>query len=124
MLAQSFVEDVTNRWIAAWDGRDLDIILSHYADGIELTSPIAAALLGDPSGTVRGKQALREYFSRGLARYPDLHFIAERLYVGAGSFVLQFRRPDGMTGAEFMELDGSGKIVRVVAHYSGMPVTN
>jgi hypothetical protein len=37
-------------WVAAWNAHDLELIMTHYEDAIELTSPIAAQLLGTPSG--------------------------------------------------------------------------
>ena len=48
--------------------------MEHYDDAVILTSPVAARLLNDPSGAVTGKAALRAYFAKGLAFYPDLNF--------------------------------------------------
>jgi len=41
---------LAEQWIAAWNARDLDLILAHYEDAIELTSPAAAQLLGTADG--------------------------------------------------------------------------
>jgi ketosteroid isomerase-like protein len=60
--------------IAAWNSHDLERILGHYADDVVLVSPVAAERLGDPTGTVRGKAALRAYFSKALEAYPNLRF--------------------------------------------------
>ena len=57
---------LANDWIAAWNSHDLDAIMSHYEDTVELTSPVAAQLLGVPDGKVIGKANLRAYFQRGL----------------------------------------------------------
>ncbi len=46
---------LAEHWIAAWNARDLDLILAHYEDAIELTSPVAAQLLGTADGKVIGK---------------------------------------------------------------------
>ena len=40
--------------------------MNHYEDAIELTSPVAAQLLGTSGGKVIGKANLRAYFQRGL----------------------------------------------------------
>ena len=53
---------------------DMAAILSHYAPEVRLTSPAAARILNDPSGTVTGKEALSNYFRRGLEAYPNLRF--------------------------------------------------
>ena len=68
--AREFARD----WVAAWNAHDLDQILSHYASDVVLVSPVAAKILNDPSGMVRGREALRQYFRRGLDAYPDLTF--------------------------------------------------
>ena len=47
---------LANHWVAAWNAHDLDLIMSHYDDAVELTSPAAAQLLGKPDGKVVGKR--------------------------------------------------------------------
>jgi len=106
-------------WIDAWNMHDLHRILSHYASDVVLVSPAAARLLNDPSGTVAGITALAGYFKRGLDAFPDLHFELVEILTGLSSIVLLFRNQGGTYTAEFMELDPTGRIVRVVANYSG-----
>ena len=108
----------SDEWISAWNAHDLDAIMSHYADGVVLVSPAAAALLGDPNGEVRGKAAVTEYFRTGLAAYPNLRFVLLDVMRGLRSVVLCFVNQKGTKTAEYMELDAAGKITRVVANYS------
>ena len=61
MLTESQVRQFADDWVHAWNSHDLDAIMSHYAPEIVLTSPVAARLLNDPSGAVRGHLALRSY---------------------------------------------------------------
>ena len=110
---------LANHWVAAWNAHDLDLVLSHYEDAIELTSPIAAQLLGTPDGKVAGKAKLLAYFQRGLQAYPDLHFRLQDVLWGLNSVVLYYTNQKGTHSGEFMELSAHGKIIRVVAHYSG-----
>jgi ketosteroid isomerase-like protein len=65
---------LANHWVAAWNAHDLDLIMTHYDDAVELTSPVAARPLEKPDGKVTGKANLRAYFQRGLEAYPELHF--------------------------------------------------
>jgi len=109
---------LANHWVAAWNAHDLDLIMTHYEDAIELTSPVAARLLGTPDGKVAGKPSLRAYFQRGLEAYPDLHFRLEDVLWGINSIVLYYTNQKGTRTGEFMELSASGKVVRVVANYS------
>ncbi|HXE30600.1 MAG TPA: nuclear transport factor 2 family protein [Terriglobales bacterium] len=111
----SFASD----WIAAWNAHDLARILDHYAPDATLTSPAAAKLLNDPSGTVMGQPALREYFRRGLEAFPNLQFELLEVLTGLTSVVLLFQNQRGTHTAEFMEFDSEGKVIRAVANYAG-----
>jgi predicted ester cyclase len=109
---------LANHWVASWNTHDLDAILSHYEDTVELTSPVAARLLGTPDGKVIGKQNLRAYFQRGLEAYPDLHFHLEDVLWGLSSVVLYYANQKGTRTAEFMDLSPTGKVARVIANYN------
>jgi ketosteroid isomerase-like protein len=110
--------NLANHWVAAWNAHDLDSIMTHYEDSIELTSPVAAQLLGIPGGKVDGKANLRAYFQRGLEAYPDLRFQLEDVLWGVNSVVFYYRNQKGTRTGEFMELTPIGKVARVVAHYN------
>ena len=109
---------LANEWVAAWNAHDLDAILTHYDEAVELTSPAAAQLLGRADGKVVGKANLRTYFRRGLEAYPELRFELEDVLWGLNSVVLYYKNQKGTRTAEFMELSASGKVVRVVANYN------
>jgi predicted ester cyclase len=110
--------DLASHWVEAWNTHDLESIMTHYDEGIELTSPVAAQLLGAPDGKIRGKAHLRAYFRRGLEAYPDLRFDLEDVLCGVNSVVLYYKNQKGTRTAEFMELSATGKVARVVANYS------
>jgi predicted ester cyclase len=109
---------LANDWVAAWNAHDLDLIMTHYEDAIELTSPAAAQLLRTPDGRVVGKPNLRAYFQRGLEAYPELRFQLEDVLWGINSVVLYYTNQKGTRTAEFMELSAKGKVARVVANYN------
>lgn len=109
---------LANHWVAAWNAHDLDLIMSHYEDAIELTSPVAARLLGTSDGRVIGKANLRAYFQRGLEAYPELQFRLEDVLWGVNSVVLYYTNQKGTRTGEFMELSANGKVARVVANYN------
>jgi predicted ester cyclase len=109
---------LANDWIAAWNAHDLDLIMSHYDDAIELTSPVAAQLLDTLDGRVVGKTNVQAYFKRGLQAYPDLQFELEDVLWGLSSVVLYYSNQKGTHSAEFMQLSANGKVVQVIAHYS------
>jgi predicted ester cyclase len=110
---------LANHWVAAWNAHDLDSIMERYEDAIELTSPVAARLLGSSDGKVVGKANLRAYFQRGLGAYPELDFCLEDVLWGVTSVVLYYTNKKGTRTAEFMELSARGKVTRIVANYGG-----
>ncbi|HWF91830.1 MAG TPA: nuclear transport factor 2 family protein [Terriglobales bacterium] len=119
MLTEENARKFADEWIAAWSSHDLDRIMEHYADNVVLISPVAAKLLNDPSGAVKGKQAVRAYFKKGLEAYPHLKFELIEVMWGLSSVILHYVNQKGTKSGEFMEMDAAGKVVKVVANYSG-----
>ena len=118
MISESEVTAFAHHWIAAWNSHDLDVIMSHYAADVVLTSPVAAKLLNDPSGIVKGQATVRNYFQRGLEAFPNLHFELLDIMFGLSSMVLCYKNQKGTKSAEFMEFGPDKKIIRVIANYS------
>jgi hypothetical protein len=118
MIAEAQAKEFAREWVAAWNSHDLDAIISHYGENVVLTSPVAAKALNDPSGTVKGTDALRSYFDRGLRMFPELHFELLDVMWGLFSVVVCYVNQRGTRTAEFMEFDQSGKVIRVIANYS------
>ena len=110
---------MANKWVAAWNAHDLDLIMTHYDDAIELTSPAAAQLLKAPGGKVVGKANVRDYFRQGLEAYPELRFQLEDVLWGVSSVLLYYTNQRDTHTGEFMELSSAGKVTRIVANYSG-----
>lgn len=107
-------EMFANTWVQAWNQRDLEAVLSHYADDVEFQSPLVVKLLSEPTGIVRGKQDLREYFRKALAAFPgDLQIVLLGTYRGVNSRLVHFEAK-GRKAVEMMELDSSGKIRRAL----------
>ena len=108
-------------WIAAWNSHDLDRILRHYADDVEVTSPLVETVLGPGKVTLRGKAAVRAYWATALSKYPDLRFRLYRAYAGPRSVVLHYQSVQALVSAECMEFDDDGRVRRVLAHYAMGP---
>ena len=119
MLTKEQAHDFAEHWLKAWNAHDLDQIMEHYEDQVELSSPVAAQLLNNPEGRVLGKADLGAYFQKGLTAFPQLHFNLIEVLWGAQSIVLYYENQRGTHTAEYMELSPQRKVVRVVANYSG-----
>ncbi|HET6417580.1 MAG TPA: nuclear transport factor 2 family protein, partial [Polyangiales bacterium] len=87
-VEQEFARAFASDWIDAWNRRDLDAVLVHYTDDFELSSPVIIDAVGEPSGTLRGKPAIREYWTKALARLPDLHFDLDEVLTGIDTITL------------------------------------
>jgi hypothetical protein len=74
-------------------------------------------VLGDPSGTIRGKDNLKMYFGMGLSLFPDLRFDLIQMFIGVSSLVLHYKSVNDTLAAEAMVLDPQGKVAKVLAHY-------
>jgi ketosteroid isomerase-like protein len=88
---QRFAEE----WISAWNARDVDAVLTYYAEDVLFTSPTAQRVVPGSGGTVRGKQALRNYWTRALEGNRDLHFELVGVYHGVDTIVLHYRNQLG-----------------------------
>ena len=117
LLTRGQADQFAGEWLESWNSRDLDRIMRHYSERIEFVSPFVVKLLNDPTGIVRGKEALRDYFSKGLVQYPDLTFHLHKVFLGARSVTLYYESVNDQMAAEMMELDDQRLIVRVLAHY-------
>ncbi|MGO9660826.1 MAG: nuclear transport factor 2 family protein [Acidimicrobiales bacterium] len=98
--------EFVDAWLQAWNDHDLDRVLDHFSDDVVFTSPVAAQLLAGSEGVVRGKAALRVYWSEGLRRLPDLHFELVGVYVGVDVLVINYRNQRGNLVNEVLVFDG------------------
>lgn len=76
-LDRSHREAFASRWAAAWNRRDVEAVLAHFRDDIVFTSPTALTVAG--VATIRGKQALRDYWNEALAGIGTLHFTVDHV---------------------------------------------
>lgn len=117
-MTQEEARRFAGEWIAAWNAHDLDEVLSHYEDDFEMTSSLIASYGGEPSGTLRGKEAAEVFWGQALMMIPDLKFELIDVFPGMKSLVISYKAVFGKRGAEFFEFGPGGKVVRAAAHYA------
>ncbi len=110
--------EFARKWIADWNSHDLNQILSHYTDDFEITTPMIKMALGDNTGTLKGKVAVREYWTKALEKFPGLHFELFDVAQGVNSLVLYYQSILGKKAMEVMFFDPENKIYKVIAHYT------
>jgi hypothetical protein len=93
--------------------RDVDGLVGLYADDAVLETPLAPRLLGQPSGALRGKHALRRFFDEGGRRRPNdlVRWYRDGTYLWDGHTLFWEYRREAPAGnqvdiAEVMELTG------------------
>ena len=119
MLDKTKAEAFATEWITAWNNRDLDRVLSHYAEDVSFSSPLIVRVANEPSGKLRGKRAVQSYWAKALARVPDLRFTLESVLWGVDSLVIHYRRQDGTAASEWFLLGDDEKVIASAAHYAG-----
>ena len=116
--AQAFARE----WVEAWNAHDLPRVLSHYAEEFEMTSPYIPLVADEPSGTLKGKARVAEYWRKAMERMPELHFELKGVALGMNSLALHYHSAVGNREViEVLGFDAGGKVVRGHAHYSMPP---
>jgi len=117
-MDKAFAENFAAEWIESWNGHDLDRVLSHYTDDFEMSSPVIMQIAGEPSGTLRGKGSVGEYWRKALKLIPDLHFELVTVLVGVASITIYYKGAGGRLVAEVCFFDANRKVSRAFAHYA------
>ena len=97
------------KWRDACNSHDLERILALYSDSVVFKSPRVRTISEEPSGTLHGKTAVRNYWWKILDRRPDLTFEIGAIFFGVDAIALEYRVGD-LRGIEFMTLDCDGLI--------------
>lgn len=101
-LTQERADQLAREWLESWNSHNLGRIMGHYNEQIEFVSPFVVKLLNDRTGTVRGKEALIDYFSKGLAKYPNLTFHLHKVFLGVRSLTVYYESVNNLMAAETM----------------------
>jgi hypothetical protein len=117
MLTADFAQQFASDWIDSWNSHDLQHILSHYADDFEMTSPKIIQIAHEPSGTLRGKIAVGNYWATALQLLPDLQFELISTLVGVNSITLYYKGAKGQLAAEVFHFNSQQQVTRAFAHY-------
>jgi hypothetical protein len=104
-------------WVEAWNSRDLDRIVAQYSEDVVFSSPLIQTIGGGNSNTIRGRVALRSYFSAALCNFPSLCFRLRAVYVGDEAVILLYDNVNGLAASEKLKLNEKGQITRGWVYY-------
>jgi hypothetical protein len=117
-MEKSFADRFAADWISSWNAHDVERVLSHYAEDFEMSSPVIVQLAGEPGGMLRGKAAVRAYWSAALELMPDLQFRLITVLVGVRSIKLYYMGAGGRLAAEVFHFGSDRKVTSAFAHYA------
>jgi steroid delta-isomerase len=115
----AFAED----WIAAWNRRDIEAVLAHFADDAQFVSPVARNFVG--RSLLRNKQELADYWRAGLDRISVLEFRLDHATWDERCRELNVVYEANLNGerkraCELMRFDASGRQIRGEALYGAV----
>ena len=110
--------EFAKEWIEAWNSHDLDRILTHYSDDVEITTPMIKIALGNDSGSLKGKEAVGVYWRQALIKLPDLHFELLDVATSVDSIALYYKSVMNKNTIEVMFFNEDGEVNKIIAHYT------
>jgi ketosteroid isomerase-like protein len=105
-------------WINAWNSHNIDRIMEHYSEDLEMTTPMMILVMNDQTGTLKGKKNVRAYWEKALEKVPDLRFELIDVFISVGSLVICYKAVFGKRAAEIFFFGKDGKVNRSIAHYN------
>ncbi len=117
--ASAFVEG----WFTAWNRRDLEAVLAHYAPDIRFFSPVAAEVAG--AAAIEGKEALEAYWRAALEKFDRLEFTLGCFTWDAAQRLLSIHYVAALNGQRRMVCESQwfgegGKVTRAAAYYGAV----
>lgn len=109
----NFVKD----WIRVWNSRDISAILSHYADDVEVTSPMIRISGYSDNSTIKGKDEVGRYWKEALKKFPDLNFELIDYASGENCVTIFYISVSDLLAMETLWLDKNRKIKKVNVCY-------
>jgi ketosteroid isomerase-like protein len=118
VMSETRARQIAESWTEAWNARDLDSLMSHYADNVVFMSPTVVMRDGEPSGVIHGKAALTEHFREGLESFGSaVKFTLLDACVGVRGYALYYQRETGAKVIVAKRLDEHDKIIEARVHY-------
>lgn len=114
------IQNFAQEWIKSWNCHDLQKIMDHYANDIEITTPMIKLTAGIESGSLKGKASVEDYWHKALIKFPELHFELIEVASGVESVSLYYKSIRNKMAVEIMFFNDKGLVNRMIAHYSDL----
>ena len=107
-------KQVAIKWFEAFNGHDLEKLLSLYDDNAQHYSPKLKIRMPETLGLIKGKQALREWWKDAFDRLPSLQYEVIKLTADDEQVFMEYTRhvdgEESLSVGEVLQID-SGLIV-------------
>ena len=114
------VQKFAKQWVESWNSHNLENIMNHYSDDIEITTPMIKLAAGIENCSLKGKLTVSDYWSKALEKFPDLHFELVEVTSGVNSIALYYKSIMNKMAVEVMFLNEDNRVYRMIAHYSDL----
>lgn len=119
MITTVFAKYFANEWINSWNSQDIEKILSHYSDDFIIETPMAIKILPETGGIVRGKEAVKKYWTIGLEHIPNLKFEILDVLIGVNVLSIYYLNiATNKKAIEIMSFNNELKVNRATVLYS------
>lgn len=88
----SSLKQLAHTWIDAFNKHDLDLLLSLYHDEAEHYSPKLKIHQPHTNGIIKGKTALKNWWSDAFTRLPNLHYQLLQLTIEENRVFMEYIR--------------------------------
>ncbi len=117
VIDRSAADKLAAEWLDAWNEHRADLVVTHFADDVVVSSPVAARLRPGSGGVLRGKPAVLAYYVDGLAAAPDLRFTLVEVLTGVDQITFVYRNQAGVLVAETLMVGDDDKVTAVSVAY-------
>jgi len=117
-MDMAFAQGFAAEWVAAWNAHDLERVLSHYRDDFKLTTPLIKKIIGNESGMLAGKGAIRPYWHKALELVPDLYLELMHVTVGINMVSICYKTVNDRIAIETFLFDANGKVYQSSVCYN------
>jgi ketosteroid isomerase-like protein len=117
IIERKWAERFAKEWAANWHERDLDALLSHYAENVVFHSPRIAVVLGEGRTSVSGISELRDYWRKAIDAAGELRFEVAKVAVGSDAITILYRNHRGDDVAETLVFGDDRRIVEGIVTY-------
>jgi|SRR5215472_12604731 len=101
-MTEDEAADFARRWVNAWNDHDVEDVLSHFANDVLFTSPVAAKVVPASHGVIHGKEPLRRFWNEAVRHNTGLHFELVGVYSGVETLVIRYRNQEGADRCEVL----------------------